>query len=224
VPEAEAGSESKGLERGSSVGLAPTARGILDAAKRLLIEKGYDGIRFDAIAAESGSNKSMIRYYFGSKAGLIAALFDDMTHDVAIELLGEVIQETDQALRVRQHLMALYRLVDPPSEYFKRYFDILPHAIRNDELRTRMAELFRWHREVEAKCFGGAGASSDDPDLVALGSVVMAAIDGLCIQASLEDPGFDQTRTWRVFGEMVDCYLERGGACAGHGEGRRVPA
>jgi hypothetical protein len=39
--------------------------------------------------------------------------------------------------------------------------------------------------------------------------VVMAAIDGLFIQVALEDPSFDQARTWRVFGEMVDCYLER---------------
>jgi AcrR family transcriptional regulator len=199
----------EGFEPTPSGGWPPTACGILEASKRLLIEKGYEGLRFEAIEKESGSNKSMIRYYFGSKEGLVAALFDEITHDLAVGLLGMVGREPSAQQRVRNHLVSLLGLIDPPSEFFTRYYDILPHAFRDEELRSRMVELFRWHRQIEVKCFGGPEASLDDPDLNALGSIVMAAVDGLGIQVALEDPSFDAARAWRIFQDMVDCYLEK---------------
>jgi len=43
---------------------------IIDAAKKVFAENGFDGARVDAIAAESGYNKSLIFHYFGDKLGL----------------------------------------------------------------------------------------------------------------------------------------------------------
>ena len=48
----------------------PGAQALVDAARRLLARGGYDALRLEAIAAESGQNKAMIRYWFGDKAGL----------------------------------------------------------------------------------------------------------------------------------------------------------
>ena len=54
--------------------LSPTAARILEARKRLLDERGFGGLTFEAIAAEAHENKASIRYHFGNKAGLIEAL------------------------------------------------------------------------------------------------------------------------------------------------------
>jgi TetR/AcrR family transcriptional regulator len=43
---------------------------ILSAAEVVFAEHGFDGARVDAIAAESGYNKSLIFQYFGDKLGL----------------------------------------------------------------------------------------------------------------------------------------------------------
>jgi AcrR family transcriptional regulator len=43
---------------------------ILNAAEAVFAEHGFDGARVDAIAAESGYNKSLIFQYFGDKLGL----------------------------------------------------------------------------------------------------------------------------------------------------------
>jgi TetR/AcrR family transcriptional regulator len=43
---------------------------ILDAAEKIFAEHGFDGARVDAIAAESGYNKSLLFQYFGDKLGL----------------------------------------------------------------------------------------------------------------------------------------------------------
>jgi TetR/AcrR family transcriptional regulator len=43
---------------------------ILNAAEAVFAEHGFDGARFDAIAARAGYNKSLIGQYFGDKLGL----------------------------------------------------------------------------------------------------------------------------------------------------------
>jgi AcrR family transcriptional regulator len=195
----------RGPERGPSSSLPPTARNILDAAKRLLDEQGYTGLRFDALAAASGSNKSMIRYYFGSKAGLVAALVDDLTHDATLELLSMANQAASCDERVRAHLAGAKRLMQNPS--FRSLFDILPHALREPGLRAPLARLYTWYREVNVRCFGGHDTPLDDPRLLALGSVFMAAIDGLAIQVALEEPEFDKERAWAALEQMVTWYV-----------------
>ncbi len=51
-----------------------TREAILNAAETVFAENGFDGARFDAIAALSGYNKSLIGQYFGDKLGLYAAV------------------------------------------------------------------------------------------------------------------------------------------------------
>lgn len=53
-----------------------TRRRILDAAVEEFSTHGIAGARVDRIAAASGSNKSMIYTYYGSKDGLFDAVFD----------------------------------------------------------------------------------------------------------------------------------------------------
>ena len=55
---------------------AATRQGILDAALVEFSDHGLSGARVDAIAARTGTNVRMIYYYFGSKAGLYAAVLE----------------------------------------------------------------------------------------------------------------------------------------------------
>ncbi len=50
---------------------------ILQAAIRLFARKGYAATGVRQIAREAGVNISMISYYFGSKRGLLEAVFDE---------------------------------------------------------------------------------------------------------------------------------------------------
>lgn len=68
-------------------GAAPTAGSstqdnILNAARRLVGDKGYDGMAISDLSALSGSPPSSIYYHFGNKFGVLAALlektFDEM--------------------------------------------------------------------------------------------------------------------------------------------------
>ncbi len=51
---------------------------LLEAAKRVLLESGYAGLSTRAVAAAAGTQMSQIRYHFGSKEGMVLALFEYM--------------------------------------------------------------------------------------------------------------------------------------------------
>ncbi|MDH4200143.1 MAG: TetR/AcrR family transcriptional regulator [Spirochaetia bacterium] len=53
---------------------------ILLSAKKIFAQKGFAGARMDAIARESGVNKAMLHYYFGSK--------DHLYHEVILHLVN----------------------------------------------------------------------------------------------------------------------------------------
>jgi AcrR family transcriptional regulator len=55
-----------------------TKQAILDAAKIEFAEKGLAGARVDTIAEQSGANKRMLYYYFGSKDDLYIAVLEDV--------------------------------------------------------------------------------------------------------------------------------------------------
>ncbi|MBN1458307.1 MAG: TetR/AcrR family transcriptional regulator [Armatimonadetes bacterium] len=193
-----------GKERGLSSDLTPAARRILDAARRLLHEQGYRGLTFDAIAEESGANKSMIRYYFGSKEGLVAALLDDLTHDSAVGFLeiARKSQGTDESLAA--HFEASRRLVADP--HFVNLFDILPKALRRPSLRESVASLYNWYREIEAYCLCQS-QPDDDSDLLALASLYIAFIDGLALQWAISQEDVDLDRCWRLIESMIKAHL-----------------
>ena len=49
---------------------------LLDAAKKMLRQKGYSGLSTRDVAAQAGVPLSQIHYHFGSKQGLVLALFE----------------------------------------------------------------------------------------------------------------------------------------------------
>jgi len=57
---------------------AETGASLLDAAKKMLRQKGYSGLSTRDVATEAGVPLSQIHYHFGSKQGLVLALFQQL--------------------------------------------------------------------------------------------------------------------------------------------------
>ena len=53
-----------------------TSTTLLEAAKKVLRQNGYSGLSTRDVAAEAGVPLSQIHYHFGSKQGLMLALFE----------------------------------------------------------------------------------------------------------------------------------------------------
>ena len=195
--------------------LPRTAQKILAAARRLLIEGGYEAMTLEKVAGEAGVNKASIRYNFGNKAGLVIAVLDAYIHDECLRLVATMKDVPPED--VVTTAMSGMRNMLVEADNFQGYFDILPYAFREPELRERMLALYKWWYLQNLAWLGLRDVSDVEQNdtLVGLGELVCAVIDGLCIQAGLQPEGFDMGRALRVFGLLLERSMEQLRAAAG---------
>jgi AcrR family transcriptional regulator len=165
-------------------GLHPTALRILDAAKRLLAEKGWNALTLEAIAAEAQVNKASTRYYFGDKAGLLAAIVDEIVLHECAAVASKVTPGASFEERLDQFMTNLAR-VATNTNTFGGFFDILPHVTRDAELRQRMVYLYdRWFEwNLEWLDLDGQMDPAVEQRLRGLSRLAAAICDGLAVQA-----------------------------------------
>lgn len=179
--------------------LSPTATRILQAAKRLLAQKGFSAVTLEGIAAEAGVNKAATRYHFGSKAGLLEALVDEIVLDECASMAHKMSSDSTLDDRLDSFLDSVRRIATDPSS-FGGFFDVLPHALRDRALRQRLVYLYevwyRWNMD-----WLDVDAIDDDrrEALEGLGRLVAATIDGIAIQASIHGASYDPESTLRAF-------------------------
>lgn len=195
--------------------LPKTARKLLIAAKEIVADDGFEALTLNAVSERAGENKAMIAYYFDNKAGLVAALVDSVVHD---EYLLSLERMKDAAPGERtQRLVDEMRRMDAAAD-FQVFFELLPHVLRDDVLRRRIALLYQWYWSLKLEWLGVKDASEAlaDPDLLGLAQVLSAVIDGLAIQVAI-DPGLDLANPYRVLTRMLEGSLA--GALGGRGTG-----
>ena len=124
--------------------LPVTAQNILAAARHILERDGFRGLTYEAIAAESGEYKDSVRYHFGGKAGLLAALVDATTHDASLQIYAQGRGLKKPADRLRAVIQASRSL--PGSESYAVMWELSPQILRDRALRNRVAQLYEWYR------------------------------------------------------------------------------
>lgn len=174
--------------------LPETARKILDAATRLLAEQGYGAVTLENVAAAAGVNKASIRYNFGNKAGLISAIADALIHDECLRL-SAAVSEVPEDQRLHAAMEGMRGMI-VSADAFRGFFDILPHAFREPELRQRIVALYRWWYGENLKWLSLNGRPQEEQHelLLGLAELIAAIPDGLSIQAGLDPEGFDLAR------------------------------
>ena len=108
--------------------LPRTAQKILAAARKLLIEGGYEAMTLENVAGQAGVNKASIRYNFGNKARLVIAVLDAYIHDECLRLVATMKDVPPEDVVATAMSGMRNMLVEADS--FQGYFDILPHALR----------------------------------------------------------------------------------------------
>jgi AcrR family transcriptional regulator len=195
--------------------LPKTAQKILAAARKLLTERGYEAMTLENVAAEAGVNKASIRYNFGNKSGLVTAVLDSYIHDECLRLVASA-RDIPQDEVVDAAVSGMRNMV-VEADNFSGYFDILPYAFREPELRERMLALYKWWYLQNLAWLGlrDVPGVEQNETLVGLGELVCAVIDGLCIQAGLQPDGFDMGRAMKVFGMLLRHSMVEVRAAAG---------
>jgi AcrR family transcriptional regulator len=194
--------------------LHPTALKILKAAKRLLVTKGFEAITLEAIAEEAGVNKAATRYYFGSKAGLMGAIVDEIVLDECASIASDVSERMSESERLDSFIANINRL-STDVEGYSGFFDILPHALRDRHLRQRLVYLYDLWYDWNIEWLGLDGLEPElDTELRALGQFTAAVADGIAIQAEIHGKAYDPAPALALLREFLAGVLARMKAAA----------
>lgn len=74
---------------------------ILDAARKVFLENGYDGTTMQMIATEAGINKALLHYYYRSKDRLFEAIFLEAFSKMIPNLMKIFISDLDFNQKIR---------------------------------------------------------------------------------------------------------------------------
>ena len=125
------------MDRVSSDRKARTGLRILDAANRLLLERGYHGVGLETVADAAGVSRQTVYDQFGSKTGLLSAMIARSEEQAGLpERLAKVREQPDGTRMLAAMLDAIIA-VEPKVYPYSR----LVYAARLDD--PVAAEMWR---------------------------------------------------------------------------------
>jgi len=187
--------------------LSPTARRLVAAARRLLASGGFEALTVEAVAAEAGAYRDAVRYYFGSKAAFVATVVDALAHDQTIDAFEKTRGLPSGAARVHA-LVEGDRQLAEDTVSFRDFFTIVPHALRDEELRPRVAALYDWYRELYVHSLTQGAGDEVRAGLYEYAHLMSAVTDGLALQKALDPDHVDLERLFGLWERMLRAALD----------------
>ncbi len=204
------GTTRPGFDGQSLEVLAPGARALVDATKHLLITGGMDAVRIDKIAAVSGQNRAMVRYYFGNKAALVARVVDELMRDQLLGMIAQIEGLPEGEARIAALVDSSLDFTTSPE--FAAFYDVLPTAVRDADLRARIAELYDWYRRLNRESLDPSQEPDDDgragDRLATLATIFLSSMDGLLVQKMLDPEAFDKGAVGSMWKAIIRFVLE----------------
>lgn len=193
-----------------------TKTALLDAAKQLVVQRGYGGASVRELAAVSGTNIAAVNYHFGTRENLLnEALLSSFLEWT--DRVGHV--DVDPAAEPLAHMAARARpMVDgiPAAQpAFVMFLEALLQARRSHELHERLVEHYAEQRRRAGEFIAASARGGEVPTRMVevVASFMLAVSDGLQLQALL-DPSAIPT------GDELAALYE-GLAAAARGAGHR---
>jgi AcrR family transcriptional regulator len=195
VTAADLESATPGPARGSGRGPGRRAgrrkTAVLEAACRVIADRGADATRFADVAAESGVPVSTLQYYFGSREDLLVAAFRHASGTEIAALEADLAAMTDpweQLERIISRALTGYQPEAP--EAGRLWIESWHFGIRDPEMRADiLRDYAAWRRLVADAVRRGdeqGRFGSVQPEKVAV--VAIALVDGMGIPLALGDP------------------------------------
>jgi len=191
VPAGPAGRDARPADRGQRrAGRRKVA--VLEAAGRVIAERGADATRFADVAAESGVPVSTLQYYFGSREDLLVAAFRHAS-GTEIEALEAEIEALGDPWQQLAHIVAraVAGYEDPATGTGRLWIESWHFGIRDAEMRADTVRDYDVWRQLVAGVVrrgseAGRFAPGLDPERIAV--LTIALVDGVGIPLALGDP------------------------------------
>ena len=162
---------------------------LLAGAKRCIAEKGYAHTTARDIVAASGTNLASIGYHFGSKDALLDAAildwFNDWDGDVEAALRDQ--HDGSPTDRLAAFLDVVLGNTRTERALAAASLQWVAQIEFSDRVRGQLAETYaRARREFAAMLLGVAEDEVDDDTARAVGSLGLALVNGVVLQALID--------------------------------------
>lgn len=183
----------------------PRVASILSAAAKCFARKGFTATTLAEIGKELGLRKSIVHYYFASKAALIHEV-QSFTYHRYLDRLKEAIRNGDGSpQQATEALRALWDAIQSNKTGTGLNIEVWSAARRDTELKRRAAGLQRDARQVVRDVVSGAtrGQRSE-----ALATLVLAVLNGLSVTEYLEGDELKAKEAYDAFLSLLQSAFE----------------
>ncbi len=189
----------------------PRVAAILNAAAKCFARKGFSATTLAEIGKELGLRKSIVHYYFASKAALIHEV-QSFTYNKYLERVREVLSTTKETSQQGRAMDALRSLWETRSSTNVGLNIEVWSASRNDaELRRRAAALLGEKRRLVAEgisdALGEEGTKKVHVD--ALSTLILSVLDGLSVASYIEGDSAKTEEAYRLFLYLLRLGVEQ---------------
>lgn len=183
---------------------------IVDAAARVIAEKGIQHLSLSEIETKIGMSRGQLTYYFKTKEDILLAVFDRLLELMCQQNADAEFDKLDWLEIVRQILHLV--LQDPPAhpEFHALQHTFLSQTSHRDDFRCKLADLYENWRSRSVETLKRDLRKRPAVRRVSprtLATVVQAIFHGLAVQRAA-DPGAVPTReVVRLCLDMLGTYL-----------------
>lgn len=167
-----------------------TKRALLDAAKRLVVERGYGGASVRELAAVAGTNIGAVNYHFGSRENLLNEAILEFFLEWGDRVGGvDVVSGAGPLEQLAAHARPTVAGIAGAQPAFVMFLEALLQSRRSPQLHERLVEHYAEQRRragefIAAASVGGGELPSRMMEVVA--SYMLAVVDGLQLQGLLD--------------------------------------
>jgi AcrR family transcriptional regulator len=182
---------------------------LLQAAKRLFAQQGYEQTATSAIARDAGTSESQLMRYFGGKVGLLDALFEEAWTDLNSRITAAVEAADDNLDALIQAFQTItVALARDPD--LATLFLFEGRRLRGDEPRVRLSEGFQSFAELARGLVRKAQAARELDarlDAGAITSALMGAAEGMIRDRALARVGGGRSFAEREIRRTLEAML-----------------
>ena len=182
----------------------PRVASILAAAAKCFARKGFSATTLAEIGKELGLRKSIVHYYFASKAALIHEVQSYTYHrhlDGVRAALNQAPKDDSPARRATSRLNSLWGALKENRTRLWLKIEVWASARRDEELKRRAPALHQDSRKLVqegmADVLGDPGALGGQ--LVPVSSLIIAVLNGLSVAEYLEGEDAKADEAYQLF-------------------------
>ncbi len=177
----------------------------IDAAVVVIARQGVDGATTRRIAEEAGAALATLHYCFHTKENLLWAVFEQLAEGVRDDVENVSTRGQGTGAVASQLLRQAIEWAMACPDANRAQLEIWLWAKRNDaELATRMYDLFM---STWKGFLGAARIPLSEARLESVAQVVVALVDGLCMQLVSHADHDVARRKIEAATEMLEVYL-----------------